>query len=587
MTKKETSIHASTLKQFFILSLFLVFVAASASITDDFDELAKGCEAGNKKYCQKLIKIATKSKESFLRREAVKYLSDQVVLAKIAKNDTDIYVRTDALKKISEENQTILINFALHDENPGIRGDAINKVNDQQVLISIALNDKDQYLRDCAVSRLNDQQVLTSIALNDKDKNVRGSAVNRLKDQNIVIQIFWNDKDYDVRFDALKRIHDQNTLKEVVINEKDSELRKQALFKLKGQEIIAQVLLNDPDPDIRLIAAQCIEVATLLRIARDDNDIHVNFWIQKRIGAAISWINDIKELSDLVRNAKRNDIQSIAFNKLPDSEKKILRPWLNLEETKKLKDRKLLEEIIVASGNKKIRQAAEETLARVSGRPLKKEKQMPVVAAQQTQSAQNQPASQTQSQPDRIGSQKTENQSGFRTELPTLIPSAEVVGIIDQLNREEKLLPKWMGQRYIADFKAENVSGFLFADGKRILSESNGTDYGLTMDNDRRMIGFLYSEVDLEIAGFPLKQGNYVVLAALSKLAFSRDADKTSSSISQPFPLLPVPEIKLPTTLDSQLLEEKSSSRPNFAIELKGKDLLLTCGANALKIKIK
>jgi len=50
-----------------------------------------------------LFEVATKNKDSFFRMKAVKKLSDEAMLAKIAQTESDPYVREIAIEKLTDE----------------------------------------------------------------------------------------------------------------------------------------------------------------------------------------------------------------------------------------------------------------------------------------------------------------------------------------------------------------------------------------------------------------------------------------------------------------------------------------------------
>ena len=80
-------------------------------------------------------------------------MTDQSILADIAKNEKDDYARRQAVQKVT--NQLILVNIACNlDECQRVRDAAIMNLNDQSVLADIAKNDDDNYLRQKAGDRL-------------------------------------------------------------------------------------------------------------------------------------------------------------------------------------------------------------------------------------------------------------------------------------------------------------------------------------------------------------------------------------------------------------------------------------------------
>ena len=101
-----------------------------------------------------------------MRREAVDKLTDQAVLADLAKNDAEYYVRWGAVKKIT----------------------------DQAVLTDVAENDKNCYVLLAVAEKLTDQtlaqKVYAYLAKNSADDDVRLKAAGKLTDQTLAQEIY-------------------------------------------------------------------------------------------------------------------------------------------------------------------------------------------------------------------------------------------------------------------------------------------------------------------------------------------------------------------------------------------------------------
>ena len=70
-----------------------------------------------------------------------------------------------------------------------VRREAVEKLTDQNLLAEIAKSDKDSVVRIIAVEKLTDQNLLAEIAKNDKDFDVRRGAVEKLTDQNLLAEV--------------------------------------------------------------------------------------------------------------------------------------------------------------------------------------------------------------------------------------------------------------------------------------------------------------------------------------------------------------------------------------------------------------
>jgi hypothetical protein len=172
---------------------------------------------------------------SSIRWRAVESLTDQDVLANIAKNDVDWRVRETAVKRLT--SQTILADVAKNDDWGSVRKAAVDRVTDQAVLADIAKHDEDEDVRKVAVDRVTDQTMLTDIAKNASSSSVRKAAVDRVTDQSALADVAGNDKDEDVRKAAMKHVTDQAVLADVVKAGKDSPVRKLARKNEKSSDV--------------------------------------------------------------------------------------------------------------------------------------------------------------------------------------------------------------------------------------------------------------------------------------------------------------------------------------------------------------
>ena len=112
-----------------------------------------------------------KSPDYQVRLKAVEKLTNQALLAKIAKEDNDFRVQHCALSNLTECKE------------PSIRYEAIGMLTNRSALAKIAFNDKDRDSRHFAIARLTDQDALVKCALNSENGDFRNGAVDRLKDQ--------------------------------------------------------------------------------------------------------------------------------------------------------------------------------------------------------------------------------------------------------------------------------------------------------------------------------------------------------------------------------------------------------------------
>jgi len=101
---------------------------------------------------------------------------------------SDWTVRIEAIKEVTD--QKVLASVAKNDVRRDVRIAAIKKVMDQNVLIDVAKDDKDGYVRVAAIEKVTDQNVLIDVAKNDEDIHVRAGAILRITDQKARIKAF-------------------------------------------------------------------------------------------------------------------------------------------------------------------------------------------------------------------------------------------------------------------------------------------------------------------------------------------------------------------------------------------------------------
>ena len=162
-----------------------------------------------------------KHSDSRIRRNSISKITDQSLLAKIAKNDEDEEVCNEAIRYLT--NQDFIADVAKNANKFDSRYLAIQKLSVQSVIIDVAWTDENSYVRANAVARILDPKALADIAKKHDDPTVRGQAVSRLitelndtlneirKDEKAGIYSGWNSSDINNRSSlatALGNIHD-------------------------------------------------------------------------------------------------------------------------------------------------------------------------------------------------------------------------------------------------------------------------------------------------------------------------------------------------------------------------------------------
>ena len=150
---------------------------------------------------------------------ALERITDQSVLADVARNARTLKVQAAAVERIT--NQTLLADIAGQARNSDTRANAAAKLSDQETLIAIAMTDPEPVVRAKAVRRLANVDVITELATTDHAAWVRQEAVMRVTDQALLTEIARNQEEEPrVRSAAIARLFDEALL--AAIAESDS-----------------------------------------------------------------------------------------------------------------------------------------------------------------------------------------------------------------------------------------------------------------------------------------------------------------------------------------------------------------------------
>ena len=223
----------------------------SIELSENEQKVDSGCQSVLEKW-------ALKNPNDKIRELSVINLTNQDVIADIAKNDKNKEVRIAAVTLLS--SQELLANIAINDREVDVRIAATEKLTDQNVLTSIAkdFGEKDD-VREAALEKLTDQNVIAEIAKKDYDKCVRNAATKMLNDQEALGIIAMNDKFYSIQSSAIKRITDQAILANIAKNAKDWEVRLASVKKITDKNILSDIIKNDIDDRVRAGASEILK----------------------------------------------------------------------------------------------------------------------------------------------------------------------------------------------------------------------------------------------------------------------------------------------------------------------------------------
>jgi len=260
-----------------------------------------------------LFKPAWQSKNYAKAEKAVKKLTNQEILADIAKHNSSDILRATAVGNLN--SQSILSEIAKSETNSHVCRALIEKLTDQEALAYIAHNNCDKQVRIKAVDKLTDQKMLADVAKNSTEyrfREVSIEAVKKLTDQRILADVATNGKEYDTRIIAIKKLTDPNVLAYIAKNDVNINLCKAAVCKLTVQETLIDVAKNAKFDDIRIEATKKLINKTLVQ------EIYAEIIMRGNRGfrEALSLLSDENILENIVRQTQNNIVKNEVLRKL-------------------------------------------------------------------------------------------------------------------------------------------------------------------------------------------------------------------------------------------------------------------------------
>lgn len=237
------------------------------------------------------------STDPFERMKAVRMISDQNVLARVALEDKDGSVRVEAAKRLT--SQETIAKVALEDRSAFTRSAVIELITDQRVLAKIAMEDRSRLVFEAAVKRLEDQDALSEVALKHSDEAMRMVATRHLTNQAVLAKIALNDKCPGVRARAIERLTNQEVLKNIVkdtsnlaqsktaaqpwatrilesaLGTSNLALSKTAAQQLTDQAILEEVAVGDLHQHVRCIAVSKLDNPGMLLDLAEKGERHI------------------------------------------------------------------------------------------------------------------------------------------------------------------------------------------------------------------------------------------------------------------------------------------------------------------------
>ena len=151
-------------------------------------------ESYNQEQLQQwLIPYALNDEKSYVRRAAIKHLTDIPALGKSSSLDGEPIVRKKAVEQLfrfldKPEALEALGVVALHDPEPELRHMSVLRIVDQKVIAQAAKNDVEPVIRQAAARKLTGQADLAWIAINDPNLMVRSTAAELMTDVTALVK---------------------------------------------------------------------------------------------------------------------------------------------------------------------------------------------------------------------------------------------------------------------------------------------------------------------------------------------------------------------------------------------------------------
>ena len=141
------------------------------------------------------------------RIRAIKFVTDQEVIKKVALKDYDYRIRQEAIEKLTVPNY--LLQVALQEKDSHLVCEAIKKISNQEHLKEIFLKRNDTLISLCIVENLTDDKILEYLLNNTTAHAVKSKIISLLSNEHLLLEIAF-DGPYLNRIDAIERIIELN-----------------------------------------------------------------------------------------------------------------------------------------------------------------------------------------------------------------------------------------------------------------------------------------------------------------------------------------------------------------------------------------
>lgn len=179
-----------------------------------------------------LVDIAKKAKSAYIRLEAVEQVADQVVLVDLWEHEKDEWVRDAILDKINNSHPIKQKFYATKVKNYdgiflnvpyGSIYDAVTKLTDQKLLADVAKNAKNVEVSKRVAEKLVEQDLLFDVAMNSKHEMAAEVAASKLNNQKQIVEVLKNSKLRSARLSVVEKVKDIEVLKALVKTTRNDE----------------------------------------------------------------------------------------------------------------------------------------------------------------------------------------------------------------------------------------------------------------------------------------------------------------------------------------------------------------------------
>lgn len=213
--------------------------------------------------------IALNNSDFYIRNEAVSRIKDDSILASLVHSSGSnslSRVGGQALEHISDEN---IIADLWCKSGVEFSSVSLNKISNPDLLVRIAKEAHNSQNRNKVLKLIpNSDEILYDIYKNSRgsgasNMSVRNDVTYKIRDQDILKSIASSDNVYDIRATAVKHITDESFLIDVVktydskgykryyLNRNDDYVRENAIMNISDRSFLEDVADNDRDKYIR------------------------------------------------------------------------------------------------------------------------------------------------------------------------------------------------------------------------------------------------------------------------------------------------------------------------------------------------